>query len=179
MLHGRMTTHGVAVPNRLSHPRLRGHDRVRPRYGDVARPRCRKRAGGRRRYWNGWRLWHDVGGAGIEIRCRRRRQPRRQLSDGAGNRHDEDGDGEEPAAQQEGEICSGSFLKRQWHRPSVVHSDIGTRAPPARTRPSPSGDCAAQGRAARPASFATVFMLRAVPVLAAGILSFERPIPLG
>ena len=29
------------------------------------------------------------------------------------------------------------------------------------------------------ASFATVFMLRAVPVLAAGILSFERPIPLG
>jgi hypothetical protein len=37
----------------------------------------------------------------------------------------------------------------------------------------------AQGFDAISASFATVFMLRAVPVLAAGILSFERPIPLG
>ena len=36
-----------------------------------------------------------------------------------------------------------------------------------------------QACAAISASFATVFMLRAVPVLAAGILSLERPIPLG
>jgi hypothetical protein len=35
------------------------------------------------------------------------------------------------------------------------------------------------GFAAISASFATVFMLRAVPVFAAGIFSFERPIPLG
>jgi hypothetical protein len=38
---------------------------------------------------------------------------------------------------------------------------------------------ASHGFDAISASFATVFMLRAVPVLAAGILSFERPIPLG
>jgi len=36
----------------------------------------------------------------------------------------------------------------------------------------------AQGFAAISASFATVFMLRAVPDLAAGILSLERPMPL-
>ena len=36
----------------------------------------------------------------------------------------------------------------------------------------------AQGLAAISASFATVFMLRAVPDLAAGILSLERPMPL-
>jgi hypothetical protein len=36
----------------------------------------------------------------------------------------------------------------------------------------------AQGFDASSASFATVFILRAVPVLAAGILSLERPMPL-